>query len=151
MSKDKEEKNKIGRPRAFTDIEKLKSDIEAYFKECDDATGHIVTKQGEVVEVPDPTPYTIEGLSDHLGVTRATLLNYQKKSGYEDFFYTITRAKAKVQRDISERGLSRKSDANMSKFILSNNFDGYVDKQQIEHSGGINRFEIVEDDSEPTE
>lgn len=148
MSKD-DKKGAGGRPRVFTDLEKLKKDIQAYFDECDNARGYVVTKQGEVVDVPEPKPYTIEGLSEHLGVTRATLNNYQKAKGYEQFFDTITRAKAKVQRDIAERGLNRKSDASMSKFILSNNFEHYKDEKHLDHSGSIGRYEIIEDDSEP--
>ena len=55
-------------------------------------------------------------------------MNYQAK---EEFVDTITRAKAKVEQYAEER-LFDKDGANGAKFSLSNNFEGWREKQQIE-------------------
>jgi hypothetical protein len=77
----------------------------------------------------DRKPLTITGLALALGFnSRQTLLNYQGKAEFMD---TITRAKAFVERYAEER-LYDKDGANGAKFSLSNNFEGWREKQQIE-------------------
>ena len=74
-------------------------------------------------------PLTITGLALALGFnSRQSLLNYQ---GKQEFMDTITRAKAKVEQYAEER-LYDKDGANGAKFSLSNNFEGWKEKQQIE-------------------
>lgn len=126
--------NKGGRPPMYKTKEEIQEKIDAYFKECEgtiltDAEGKpIVDKWGNAVMV-GVRPLTITGLALALGFTsRQALLNYQAK---DEFVDTILRAKAQVERYAEER-LFDKDGANGAKFSLSNNFEGWREKQQIE-------------------
>lgn len=114
--------------------EEIQEKIEAYFEECKgeiltDAEGNpMIDKYGNVIRV-GVRPLTITGLALALGFnSRQALLNYQ---GKEEFNDTITRAKAKIEQYAEER-LFDKDGANGAKFSLSNNFEGWREKQQIE-------------------
>ena len=104
--------NKVGRPLAFSTVEELEEQIKKYYERC------------ELKE----KPLTMSGLACWLGVSRQTLINYSYK---EEFFDTISVARAMVQADMEERGLNGDSNATMSIFSLKNNF-GWNDKQEIE-------------------
>ena len=56
-----------------------------------------------------------------------TLLNYEKQKGYEDYFYTIKKAKRKIARNKTERGLTGESNPAVTIFDLKNNH-GYKTK-----------------------
>lgn len=138
-----------GRSKAWETPEALQSDIDAYFKECDDNKRRIYNKKTEEEhEIDFPIPYTIEGLCLALDCSRDTLLNYEKKKGYEDFFDTIKRAKLKIQKQKVELGLLGLSTPSVTIFDLKNNH-GYKDKQEreINHS-----FEVppLPDKTKPT-
>ena len=126
--------NKGGRPPMYKSKEEIQEKIDAYFKECEgkileDADGNpIVDKYGDAVIV-GARPLTITGLALALGFnSRQALLNYQVK---EEFHDTITRAKSRIEQYAEER-LYDKDGANGAKFSLSNNFEGWREKQQIE-------------------
>ena len=101
-----------GRPRKYKNPEEMQVKIDQYFKETD---------------LP-----TITGLALALDFTsRADLINYEGYS--EDFYYTIKKAKLKVENsyEISLRKHGRAGDM----FGLKN--FGWSDKQEVEHSGEI--------------
>ncbi len=55
--------NNGGRPRKYETPEAMQVDIDKYFKECDERMTKIFVKKiGKVLEISNPTPYTIEGL-----------------------------------------------------------------------------------------
>lgn len=112
-----------GREKLFSTPELLRAAFEKYFYECDNNTQQVITKDGVLVSVPDPIPYTIEGLCDVLDCDRDTLLNYQKAPGYEEFFGTVKSAKMKIQRNKVERALSGKANATYTIFDMVNNTD----------------------------
>jgi hypothetical protein len=121
-----------GKPKRWDTVEDLQEDIDSYFEECDSHTREMFVKSmGEVVEMPWPKPYTIEGLCEYLDCDRKTLLNYGKQEGYEEFFHAIKRAKNKIQRDKVERGLSGQSNSSVTIFDLKNNH-GYTDSSEID-------------------
>lgn len=98
------EKNKVGRPRKYKNIEELQELIDEYFSYCDESH----------------RPYTITGLALYLDMDRQTLLRYEKT--YEDeFCYTIKRAKERVQ-EFVECCLFKKGIAQGVIFNLKNNF-----------------------------
>ena len=98
------EKNKVGRPRKYKNVEELQELIDEYFIRCD--SSH--------------RPYTITGLALYLDMDRQTLLRYEKT--YEDeFCYTIKRAKERVQ-EFVECCLFKKGIAQGVIFNLKNNF-----------------------------
>ena len=103
--------NKMGRPLKFKTVEELEEQIEKYYIRCQEKE----------------KPLTMSGLALWLGIDRSTLVNYSYR---DDFFHTISVARAMVQADMEERALGGESNATMSIFSLKNNF-GWVDKQEV--------------------
>ena len=121
-----------GKPKKYKDVAELQKVIDAYFYECDSNTVKEYSKYADsIIEVPKPIPYTIEGLAYALDITRATLLNYEKKEGYEEFFYTLERAKSRIQKNKLERGLMGESVASVTIFDLKNNHE-YKDQSALD-------------------
>lgn len=109
--------NKVGRPKAYTEVEKMQEKIDQYFNECD--------RKKE--------PYTITGLALALDLDRKSINNYAKDS---EFFPTIKKAKLIVENYLEKR-LINDSSATGIIFNLKNNY-GWSDKQEIQHSGNVN-------------
>lgn len=103
---------KLGRPLRFNDAAGLELLIRQYLEHC---------------EIKDK-PLTMSGLALWLGISRQTLVNYSYR---DDFFDTISEARALVEADMEERMLANKSNATASIFSLKNNFK-WTDKQEIE-------------------
>lgn len=112
----------IGCNKIWESPEELQKQIDIYFDKCDANTKQEIFKDG-ILNLEDPIPYTIEGLCEVLDCDRKTLLNYQKKEGYEDFFHTIKKAKRKILKNKIERGLMGKSPSSFAIFDLINNSD----------------------------
>lgn len=114
-----------GKPKKWQTVELLERDILDYFSNCDknvlkkDKEGNITTE-----------PYTIEGLCLALGCDRMTLLNYQKKVGYEEYFDTIKKAKLKIQKQKVVNGMIGLSNPTITIFDLKNNHE-YKDQSEI--------------------
>ena len=111
-----------GRPLVFQTEEELKQKIEEYFKYCDARTKKEIVKTKdyfEIIDMPDPIPYTVYGLADFLDVDADTLLNYQLRSG---FSVLISRAKHKILTNKVQRGLDGKSNPQMTKLLLGVNY-----------------------------
>lgn len=118
-----------GRPLKFQTVDELRQQIDAYFAECDKHTRPFVTKEGEVIQVPDPIPYTITGVAMALDTTRQGLLNYEERDEYYD---TIKNAKLKCE-NYAERQLFSGKNATGPIFNLKNNY-GWVDKQEVDQT-----------------
>lgn len=101
----------MARPKLYDSVEKLEKDIEDYFKMCD--------KKNK--------PYTMSGLALSLDMTRQSLVNYSKE---DKFFYTIKRARQKVEAQLEEN-LYRLGNNSGVIFNLKNNFD-WKDKVDVE-------------------
>ncbi len=84
-------------------------------------------------------PFTVSGLADALDMSRQSLLNYSEK---EEFFDTITRAKRKCE-VYAEEKLFDSSSTNGAKFSLANNFEGWKEKQEVEHSGTLKLEDVL--------
>ena len=122
-----------GTEKKWKTKELLEKAIAAYFKKCDENKKTVLSKMtGVMVKVPHPIPYTVEGLCEILGCDRVTLLNYEKKEGYEEYFSTVKWARMKIQRNKVERGLMGESNAAVSIFDLKNNH-GYEDTSKNKH------------------
>lgn len=120
----------MSRPLLFQNEAELQERISNYFYECDNRIQISYTKDGDMIEVPNPRPYTISGLAYFLGTNRQTLLNYEQR---DEFFDTIRAAKAKIEMFVEE-SLWLPKVASGVMFNLKNNFN-WVDKQNVEHSG----------------
>lgn len=104
--------SKVGRPKIFNDVKEVEEKINAYFNYCEEKE----------------KPYTMSGLAYYLGISRQTLVNY---SNQDQFFYTIKKARDRVQMQLEENALSNKANPTFTIFNLKNNFDW---KDKIEHS-----------------
>lgn len=129
-----------GLSKQFSSPEELKQYIDQYFVECDN---NPIIKQdfiksgemaGEIIDLKTQRPYTVEGLCIHLGIDRKTLLNYQKRKGYEEFFHVISQAKRRITDQYVSLGLSGGYNASLVKFLLSNNTE-YKDKVEVDNRG----------------
>ena len=124
-------KNKGGRPKLFTDPKDIEKIAIEYFKKCDERK--VPTLVGsEIVNAPNPEPYTMSGLAYELKMDRDSLLNYSKD---EKFFRTIKRFRDKVQSDVERRRIEGKN-CTGAIFNLKNNF-GWKDKTEQEINGGL--------------
>lgn len=122
-----------GREKIFNSPEELETYINEYFDKIDKdpiLTKDWVGKNAEEVSREMQRPYTIEGLCLHLGIDRRTLLNYQKRLGYEDYFHIITHAKRKITEQLITYSLAGGYNAGLAKFLLTNNTE-YKDKSEI--------------------
>ena len=119
--------NSVGRPLAFNSVQELEDKIQAYFDYCDSRTATKVTKQGDLVTIPWPRPYTISGMAVFLDCDRRTLINYSHK---EEYFPTIARARSKCE-NWAEEQLFDGNDRG-AKFSLINNYSDWKDKQEVE-------------------
>ncbi len=108
-----------GRPLRWSKPEEIEPMIEAYFAEC----------------VAEGKPYTITGLAYAMDTSRETLMNYE---GRGEFFDTIKKAKDKCSLYAEEQLFLGKNTAGII-FNMKNNY-GWKDKQEIEHSGGIDKL-----------
>jgi hypothetical protein len=122
-----------GRPLKFQSVEELQKKIDEYFESCDNRTRPYVTKDGDVIQVPDPRPYTISGLALALDTTRRTLLDYEQRD--DEFSHTIRKAKARIESFVEESLWTPKIAAGVM-FNLKNNF-GWVDKQEVDQNAKV--------------
>ncbi len=94
----------------------LKEKFEAYFEMCD----LLNAEQKKIVK-----PYTLSGLIDSAGLTRAEFEKLQGNSKYRD---TVNAAKAKVEAFIEENALTGGLSSNAAANSLKYNF-GWGEKQ----------------------
>lgn len=142
MSK-KGKKHTGGRPPKYTEAQAMQYKIDKYFASCfvalRDRNGKILRDEyGNVVRT-QIKPFTISGLADALDMSRQSLLNYSNK---EEFFDTIMRAKRKCE-VYAEEMLFDKNSTNGAKFSLANNFEGWREKQEVEHSGSLKLEDVL--------
>lgn len=123
------DQNKVGRPLKFVSVDELQRKIEEYFETCDNHTRPYVTKEGEIIQIPDPKPYTITGLALALDTTRQGLINYEQRDEYYD---TIRRAKLKIE-NYAEESLWQPKIATGVIFNLKNNF-AWIEKQELDNN-----------------
>lgn len=80
----------------------MKSRIEAYFTACDETAERIVLKNGGVTV--RQTPYTLSGLSEHLGMSQAEIRARANRGKY-GIDRMLAGAMRRIERYIVERAL----------------------------------------------
>ena len=134
---------KRGRPRDYKSVDDMSKKIDKYFLMCDERMVDVVSKLGTVVKVNKQRPYTVSGLCLYLELDRSNLLRYQNR---EEFCNTITRAKMKIENDVSEGALDGRYDGRVAQFNLKNNFsNAWRDKKEIDVAASVT---IIDDISE---
>ena len=132
-----------GRPRKFNSVAEMEEAIEDYFAKCDARKTKMAVKDIGFIDVPNPEPYTIQGLAVHLGLTTEGLQVYETR---EEFFGTIKEAKARVEANKVVNMLDGKGFGAGYIFDLKHNH-GWKDKQEIEHQGTMSvRFDAEDKD-----
>jgi len=127
-----------GREKTFTDPDKLQELVDSYFDHQDKNPLFKTEFHGKDAikcYVPVQRPYTFEGLAEVLGFSRFSLLNYEKREGYEPFFNIIASAKEKIRTQWIELGIAGLGNPGFTKFILVNNAR-YQDKSEVDHRSG---------------
>ena len=107
-----------GRPKIFDNAEDMKNAIEAYFISCEDPDN-----PGKYTR-----PLTITGLANSIGMTRESLLNYEKD---DEFFSTIKEAKSKVEQWVEEYLFTGRNQTGAI-FNLKNNYKGWKEKNETD-------------------
>lgn len=87
-----------------SDEDTLQSRIEAYFAACDATQERSVLKNGNV-EVRQ-TPYTLAGLSEHLGIPQSEILGKARREDEGAESGPYARALRRIERYIVERALT---------------------------------------------
>ena len=113
--------SKVGRPKIFNDVKEVEEKINAYFNYCEEKE----------------KPYTMSGLAYYLGISRQTLVNY---SNQDQFFYTIKKARDRVQMQLEENALSNKANPTFTIFNLKNNFD-WKDNNEVKTNVEITKVD----------
>jgi hypothetical protein len=132
-----------GRPRKYNSVEEMDKKIQEYFDECDNNTKEILDKKdGGLITISFPLPYTVEGLALALGFCdRNSLLDYQKEEGYEEYFRTIKNAKLKTQQNKVVNGLTGVYNSAVTIFDLKNNH-GYRERNETDITSGGEKLEL---------
>lgn len=104
-----------GRPRKYSEVEKLQKKIDEYFDFCDEKE----------------LRYTVPGLAYHLGfLDRRSITVYKENA---KFFPTIKKALLRIESQRNQELLNENNSTGKI-FDLKNNF-GWKDRQEIEHTG----------------
>ena len=125
------DKHPGGRPMKYNTREDLENAIDNYFNECKLNKKTMITKDG-ILNVSSPKVPTIAGLAYAIGVDRQTVYNYEKN---QEYFDIIKRARDYILAEIESAAIN--DDVNNGPVIFVMKNYGYSDKQEIEHSGGI--------------
>jgi len=123
----------VARPLKYKDPEKVQSIIDNYFIDCDKRNA----------------PYTQIGLANALDISRMTLYRYNDYKLIDNtdidsadtlttqtkqaLCYIISRAVDKVEQYLAEQ-LTDRDRYKGASFLLSSNYSGYTQKQQVEIS-----------------
>jgi hypothetical protein len=120
------EKRGRGRPPKYSDIDRMREKIDAYFEEC----------------IAGDEPMTITGLSMALGLTRQGLLEYERKPEFSD---TIKMAKTRVENYLEKALFGRNATGPI--FNLKNNF-GWEERVKNDNTLAVNRNFVFDDDDD---
>ncbi len=107
----------VGRPLKYKTNKALEKVITEYFDKCD----------------ANSIPYTITGLGLEIGLDRHQLIRYGNK---EQFSHTIKKAKLRCE-NYAEISLFKGKNVAGAIFNLKNNYKGWKDKTESEHSGSL--------------
>ena len=132
---EKKSKKKPGRPRKSESwtAALLNERAREYFDKCDSRTKTVVTKEGDVVDVPHPAPYSIEGLCVYLDVTRYEFDAWRKRD--DDLGRRAEKIHLKITANRVTGALDGTQNSSFAQFMLKNNNpDAYRDRVEVENS-----------------
>lgn len=101
--------------------EHFKTGIEAYFREVDlRPTAFFANATAKTVELTGRRPYTLEGLCDHLGVTKGNFLKIAHDETYGELHTIAKMAEQRITARLLDLGLMKETDPSLTKFYLKN-------------------------------
>ncbi len=123
-----------GRPRKESTwtAELLRERAEQYFKKCDARTVATLDKDGNVVQMPKPLPYSVEGLCCALAICRSVFQNWRRRD--DDMGRAADMIHQRIMADRIEGALEGRQNASFAQFMLKNNSpDDYRDRVEVEN------------------
>ena len=120
----------VGRPPIYSSVEELQAKITEYFESGFEQVERQVRGEKGAWETIIVPKITITGLVLYLGFAdRRSFYDYEEKP---DFSYTIKRARSFIEKEYEQQ-----LDLNPTGAIFALKNFGWTDKQEFEHSGGI--------------
>lgn len=130
-----EPKKKKGRPRKAENwtAQLLNERAREYFDKCDRRTKLVPVPKVGLEEVPDPAPYSIEGLCDYLDITRQQFYLWRKRS--DELGIRAQKIHNKITADRITGALDGRQNSSFAQFLLKNNNpEDYRDKVEVENT-----------------
>ena len=104
-----------------------------YFAKCDGRTKTIFAKDAGPVEIPNPAPYTIEGLCDYLDITRYQFSAWCKKD--DAIGIRAQKIHNKITANRVTGALDGTQNSAFAQFLLKNNNpEDYREKVEVENA-----------------
>lgn len=132
---EKKIKKKLGRPRKSGNwtAALLNERAREYFDKCDARTKLVPVKDVGLVPIPNPAPYTIEGLCDYLDITRHQFAAWRKKDD------SLGIRAQKIHNRITDNrvtgALDGSQNSSFAMFMLKNNNpEDYKEKVEVENT-----------------
>lgn len=128
------ERKKIGRPRKAENwtAALLNERAREYFDKCNSRKKPLPTKD-DIILVPDPEPYSIEGLCDYLEILRREFDHWRKLSN--DLGRRANLIHQTITANRVTGALDGKQNSSFAQFMLKNtNPEEYRDKVDVEHA-----------------
>ena len=132
---EKKIKKKLGRPRKIGNwtAALLNERAREYFDKCDARTKSVVVKDVGLVDVPNPAPYTIEGLCDYLDITRRQFAAWRKKD--DALGIRAQKIHNKITDNRVTGALDGSQNSSFAMFMLKNNNpEDYKEKVEVENT-----------------
>lgn len=132
---EKKIKKKLGRPRKSSNwtAPLLNERAREYFDKCDRRTKPVVVKDGGIVDVPNPAPYSIEGLCDYLDITRHQFAAWRKKD--DALGIRAQKIHNKITANRVTGALDGTQNSSFAQFLLKNNNpEDYKEKVEVENT-----------------
>lgn len=109
-----------------------------------DYTPELLALAHDYVENCPDKIHSIEGLADHIGITRKTVYEWIKDPEKSDFCYIYDTVLKKQGKTLINKGLDGEFNATITKLMLTKH--GYSDKIETEHSGSLDINQMSDDD-----
>ena len=130
-----QKKKRMGRPRLAKNWtpELLNERSREYFDKCDARTKLACDKEGNLYDVPNPEPYSIEGLCVYLDITRYEFDAWRKRP--DELGKRAEKIHLRITANRITGALDGKQNASFAQFMLKNNAsEHYKDKVEVENT-----------------
>ena len=130
-----QKKPKRGRPRLARNwtAELLNEWATEYFNKCDSRTKMACDKEGNIFDVPNPEPYSIEGLCVYLDITRWEFDGWRKRT--DALGERAEKVHLRITANRITGALDGRQNPSFAQFMLKNNApEHYREKVEVENT-----------------